>query len=151
MAIILLPHFGKVIAMKTRNIAIALVSALLFTGALLAQQSTAELTVAGLGDMEKITKDAPVPASPHFWDAGARRLTLHGGRNETVAAQLMLSAKADIAEVNVTIGDLKGAAGTIPADPNIALFQELYQYVSDGSYSGWGPNQQSAPQQTLVS
>ena len=100
--------------------------------------SGAPLQVAGLGDMEKLTKDEAVPASPHFWDAAAKRLKLHGGRNEVVAAQLMFTAAEDVAGVNVEVGDLKGAAGSIPADPNVQLFLELYQFVANGSYS-WGP------------
>ncbi len=130
--------------MKLSHIGVAFFATALAAGVLRGQAPSAQLTVAGLGDMEKITKDAAVPPSPHFWDAAAKRLALHGGRNETVAAQLILSAKADIADVNVTIGDLKGAAGTIPAEANIALYQELYQYVSDGSYS-WGPASKVLP------
>src|SRR5580693_4626683 len=91
--------------------------------------SDAPFTLAGLGDCEKITKDGSIPESPHFWDAKARRLKLHAGRNEAVAAQLMLSAKADVKGVNVEVGDLKGPA-VIPAEPNIQLSQELYQFVA---------------------
>ena len=105
--------------------------------------SEAPFTLAGLGDCEKITKDGTIPESPHFWDAKARRLKLHAGRNETVAAQLMLSAKADVKSVNVEIGDLKGPA-VILAEPNIQLSQELYQFVAHGDWS-WGPPSQMLP------
>jgi len=106
-------------------------------------EADATLTLAGLGDCEKITKDGAVPESPHFWDAKTQRLKLHAGRNETVAAQLMLSAKADVKGVNVEIGDLKGPA-VIPADPNIQVSQELYQFVAHGDWS-WGPPSQMLP------
>ena len=89
------------------------------------------LVVAGLGDCEKITKDGAVPPSPRFWDQAARRLSLHGGRNEVVAAQLMLTARGGpVEKVDVEIGDLKGP-GVIPADPNIALYLEAYNYVQN--------------------
>ena len=103
----------------------------------------APFTLAGLGDCEKITKDGTIPESPNFWDAKTARLKLHAGRNETVAAQLMLSAKADVKGVNVEIGDLKGP-GVIAADPNIQLSQELYQFVAHGDWS-WGPPSQMLP------
>ena len=102
------------------------------------------VTVAGLGDCEKITKAEAVPASPHFWDPVSGKLKLQGGRNEMVAAQLMLTATtSDVAKVNVEIGDLKGA-GTIPAKPNLELSLELYQFVEDGSW-GWGPPSKMLP------
>ena len=102
------------------------------------------LTIAGLGDCEKITKDGAVPASPHFWDPATNTLKLHGGRNEMVAAQLMLTTTAgDVQKVNVEIGDLKGP-GTILADPNLELSLELYQFVIDGSW-GWGPPSKMLP------
>ena len=100
-------------------------------------------SVAGLGDCEKITKDGAIPESPQFWDGKEKRLKLHAGRNETVAAQLMLSAKADVKGVNVEIADLKGP-GVIPANPNIQLSQELYQFVAHGDWS-WGPPSQMLP------
>ncbi len=106
-----------------------------FAGVLSAGE--ANLKLMGLGDGEKLTKDQAIPASRHFWDPAAKTLTMHGGRNEVVAAQLMLVAGKDVKSVNVEIGDLKGP-GTIPADKNIELFLELYQYVKDGSYT-WGP------------
>lgn len=101
------------------------------------------VTVAGLGDGEKITKDAAVPASPHFWDPGTGTLKLHGARNEMVAAQLMLTAAADVKQINVSIGDLQGP-GTITARPNLELSLELYQFVADGSW-GWGPPSKMLP------
>jgi hypothetical protein len=103
----------------------------------------APFTLAGLGDCEKITKDGAIPESPHFWDAKSKRLKLHAGRNETAAAQLMLSAKADVKGVNVEIGDLKGP-GVIPANPNIQPSLELYQFVAHGDWS-WGPPSQVLP------
>ena len=105
--------------------------------------SDAPFTLSGLGDCEKITKDGNIPESPHFWDPASRRLKLHAGRNEAVAAQLMLSAKADVKGVNVEIGDLKGP-GVIHAEPNIELSQELYQFVAHGDWS-WGPPSQMLP------
>ena len=107
----------------------------------LRSEDSALLTLAGLGDCEKITKDGAIPPSPHFWDATAKKLRLHGGRNEMVAAQLMLAAKQDLKNVNVEIGDLKGPQ-VIPANPNIQLYQEMYQYVSEGKWfnslgNGW--------------
>lgn len=102
------------------------------------------LNVAGLGDCEKITKAEAIPASPHFWDPVSRKLKLHSGRNETAAAQLMLTAVGgDVAKVNVEIGDLKGPE-IIPAKPNLALSLELYQFVEDGSWS-WGPPSKMLP------
>jgi len=130
--------------MKTRYIGTAVCSLLLAAGTLCGQAPSSGLTIAGLGDMEKITKDAAVPPSPHFWDAGARRLTLHGGRNETVAAQLMLRAKTDVQDVDVTIGDLKGASGVIPSDPYIQRYLEVYQYVEHGGF-GWGAHSKVLP------
>jgi hypothetical protein len=103
----------------------------------------APFTLAGLGDCEKITKDGSIPESPHFWDSKAQRLSLHGGRNEEVAAQLLLRAKADVSGVNVEIGDLKGPT-VIPAEPNIQLSLELYQLVAHGDWS-WGPPSQMLP------
>ncbi len=103
----------------------------------------APFSLAALGDCEKITKDGPVPPSPHFWDAQSKRLTLHGGRNEMLGAQLMLRATAgDVKDVNVEIDDLKGPS-IIPA-ANIQLSLELYQFVVDGSWS-WGPASQMLP------
>jgi hypothetical protein len=81
--------------MKTARKPALWLACLLGAGTLLAQSDGAGLTVAGLGDMEKLTKDEPIPASPHFWDATAKRLKLHGGRNEVVAGKLMLRAAAD--------------------------------------------------------
>lgn len=96
-----------------------------------------KLLVAGLGDCEKVTKDGAIPPSPHFWDPVSKRLSLHGGRNEVVAAQLMLTAVGgDIDQVDVKIGDLKGP-GIIPADPNITLALEAYQYVEHGDWDGF--------------
>lgn len=91
-------------------------------------------TVAGLGDCEKITKDGTVPPSPHFWDPKAKKVRLHGARNEVVAAQLILTARgADVAGVDIQTGDLRGP-GLIPADPNIQLFQEMYVYAAHAEY-----------------
>ncbi|MGH7145776.1 MAG: glycoside hydrolase domain-containing protein [Planctomycetota bacterium] len=104
----------------------------------------ARFTVSGLGDCEKIAKDAPVPASPHFWDPKTKTLSMFGGRNEMVAAQLVLTAAADVGDVNVTIGDLKSDGATIPADPNLQLSQELYQYVPHGNWD-WGPPSEVLP------
>jgi hypothetical protein len=102
------------------------------------------LNVAGLGDCEKITKAGTIPVSPHFWDPVGGKLKLQGGRNEMVAAQLMLTALGgDLMNVNVEIGDLKGP-GIIPAKPNLELSQELYQFVEDGSW-GWGPPSKMLP------
>jgi hypothetical protein len=95
------------------------------------------LVVAGLGDCEKITKDGLVPPSPRYWDPARRRLSLHGGRNEVVAAQLILTATAgDVENVDVEIGDLRGP-GVIAADPNIALYLQAYQYVEHGNWEGF--------------
>ncbi|MDQ2732768.1 MAG: hypothetical protein M3Y56_14005, partial [Armatimonadota bacterium] len=109
-----------------------------------AQAADPVLTVAGLGDCEKITKDGVVPPSPHFWDAATGTLKLHGARNEMVAAQLMLTATAgEVKNVNVEIGELKGP-GIIAANPNLELSQELYQFVEDGSW-GWGTPSKMLP------
>jgi hypothetical protein len=87
-----------------------------------------------LGDCEKITKDGTVPPSPHFWDPKAKQVRLHGGRNEVVAAQLILTARGgDVAGVDVQTGDLRGPV-LIPADPNIQLFQEMYVYAAHAEY-----------------
>jgi hypothetical protein len=111
------------------------------TATLSAAEGTAPFTLSALGDCEKISKDGAVPESPHFWDAKAMKLRLNGGRNEMVAAQLMLAATQDVKQVNVEIGDLKGPQ-TIPANPHIQLFQEIYQYVAEGKWfysvgNGW--------------
>src|SRR5476651_1207040 len=134
--------------MKSLSILRIIVGALCFVLAASANrahsaESDAPFSVAGLGDGEKITKDGAVPESPQFWDAKAKRLKLHAGRNETVAAQLMLIAKADVKAVHVEIGDLKGT-GTIAADTNIQLSQVLYQFVAHGDWS-WGPPSQMLP------
>jgi hypothetical protein len=95
------------------------------------------IVVAGLGDCEKITKDGAVPPSPRFWNPTARRLSLDGGRNEMVAAQLILTAQGgDADQVDVEIGDLKGP-GVIAADPNIALYLEAYHFVEHGAWGGF--------------
>jgi hypothetical protein len=95
------------------------------------------LVVAGLGDCEKITKDGVVPPSPYFWDPARRRLSLDGGRNEVVAAQLILTAPAgDVENVDVEIGDLRGP-GVIAADPNITPSLEAYQFVEHGNWEGF--------------
>src|SRR5579862_3772720 len=119
------------------RISIVIIALSVFKHSATCADADAPFTLAGLGDCEKITKDGAIPESPHFWDAKTQRLKLHAGRNETVAAQLMLSAKADVKGVNVEIGDLKGPA-VIPADPNIQLSQEVYQFVAHGDWS-WGP------------
>ena len=62
-------------------------------------QERSRVLLSALGDCEKITKDGAVPASPHFWNPQTRTLRLHGGRNEMLGAQLMLTA---------TVGDVKG-------------------------------------------
>ena len=95
------------------------------------------LTISGLGDSEKITKDGAIPPSPRFWNAAARKLSLDGGRNEVVAAQLMLTARgSDVDNVDVEIGDLRGP-GVIAADPNITLYLEAYQFVERGNWGGF--------------
>ena len=115
----------------------ALVFIALFGVAASAAAPQPALVVAGLGDCEKITKDGVVPSSPRFWDPSARRLSLHGGRNEVVAAQLMLTAgSGPVEKVDVEIGDLKGPS-VIPADPNINLFLEAYNYVERGNWEGF--------------
>ena len=63
-------------------------------------------------------KDGAVPDSPHFWDAKSKKLHLHGGRNEMVGAQFILTATQDVKDVNVEVGDLKGPQ-VIAANPNI--------------------------------
>ncbi len=123
--------------MKSTSIIHAILSVVLAALGAHGADADAPFSVAGLGDCEKITKDGAVPESPHFWDAKTRCLKLHAGRNETVAAQIMLSAKADVSAVNVEIGDLKGP-GVISAAQNIQLSQELYQFVAHGDWS-WGP------------
>ena len=96
----------------------------------------APFTVAGLGDCEKITKDGVVPPSPHFWNPKTSTLRLHGGRNEMVAAQLMLTATGgNVPGVNVEIGDLKGP-GTIASGAHIQLFREMYHYVTHADWEG---------------
>ena len=103
--------------------------------------------VTGLGDCEKLTKDEAIPASEHFWDAAGKRLTLHGAKNETVAAQLVLTAKdagQDVKGLDVTVGDLVGPKGKIASDENVQLFLELYQFVQNGSAS-WGPPSKVLP------
>ena len=117
---------------------------LLSAAAVQAQDGPAPFTVAGLGDCEKITKDGAVPASAHFWDAAGKKLTLHGGRNEMVAAQLILTADQDVRQVNVEIGDLKGP-GVIPADPNLQLSLELYHFVEHGSWTWHAPTNRLLP------
>ena len=125
-----------------KQISIALLAALLCAGG--AQAADPVFTVAGLGDCEKITKDGAIPASPHFWDAATNRLRLHGGRNEMVGAQLMLTATdGDVGRVNVEMGDLKGP-GVIPANPNLELSLELYQLVENADW-GWGPPSKVLP------
>ncbi|MGH7145777.1 MAG: hypothetical protein ACREJ2_16830 [Planctomycetota bacterium] len=105
----------------------------------------APFTVAGLGDCEKIAEDAAVPASPHFWDPKTNTLKMHGGRNEMLGAQLMLIATGgDVMNVSVTVGDFKNGDATIPADPNLQLSLELYQYVAHGDYD-WGPKSEVLP------
>lgn len=106
------------------------------------------LALYGLGDSEKITKDGAIPPSPHFWDPKTNTLRLHGGKNEMVAAQLMLVAKADVKDVNVEIGDLKGPAA-IPVNPNLQLSKEVYQFVEAGRWfysigNGWTWDKKSA-------
>src|SRR5690349_16997817 len=92
--------------------------------------------VTGLGDCEKITKDGVVPPSPHFWNPATRTLRMHGGRNEVIAAQLMLTARSgDVAGISLEIGDSR-APGHLPADPNVQLFQEIYQYVVRANWEG---------------
>ena len=131
------------LSIRPKALTVALLTAAAL-GAAVGEESATPLTLAGLGDCEKITKDGAIPESPLFWDATARKLKLHGGRNEVVAAQLMLVSKGqDVKKVNVIVGDLKGP-GTISADPDIQLSLELYQYVKDGSYS-WGPPSQMLP------
>ena len=125
--------------MKRRGTWGEAVAVVLILGASLTACATDEspFTVSGLGDCEKPTKDAAVPASPHFWDAAGRRLMLHGGRNEMVAAQLVLSVtNGDVRGVNVEIGDLKGPT-TIPASGNISLFREVYHKVTYGNWYGF--------------
>lgn len=118
---------------------------LFLAAALAARTAAAGVRLAGLGDMEKPTKDEAIPASPHFWDAAGRTLKLHGGRNEVVAGQLVLTADENTRDVSVAVGDLRSAGGEIiPADPDIGLFLELYQYVENGGY-GWGPPSKVLP------
>jgi hypothetical protein len=93
-----------------------------------------QFTVAGLGDGEKITKDGAVPPSPHFWDPRTKQLRLHGGRNEVVAAQLILTAHSgNVTGINIETGDLRGP-GRIHADPNIQLFRQMYVYVTHAEW-----------------
>ena len=107
------------------------------TGTGIAAGQEAPLVVAGLGDCEKITKDGLVPPSSCFWDPDRRRLSLDGGRNEVVAAQLILTATAgDVENVDVEIGDLRGP-GVIAADPNITLYLQAYQFVEHGNWEGF--------------
>jgi len=124
--------FKGVSARQARRLALV---AVLIAGGLAGSQPP--LAVSGLGDGEKITKDGAVPASPRFWNAAARRLSLDGGRNEVVAAQLMLTAGGgDLEKVDVEIGDLHGP-GVIPAEPNITLYLEAYQFVEHGTWGGF--------------
>jgi hypothetical protein len=104
----------------------------------------AVLKIAGLGDCERVTKDGPVPESPRFWNPRTRTLTLHGARNEVVAAQLILTTGGgDVKDVDVEVGDLRGA-GRIDVRRHLTLYREVYQYVENGDWS-WGPPSRVLP------
>lgn len=104
----------------------------------------AVLELAGLGDCEKVTKDGPVPESPRFWNPRTRTLTLHGARNEVVAAQLILTVRGgDVKDVDVDVEDLRGA-GRIDARRHLTLYREAYQFVEHGDWS-WGPPSRVLP------
>lgn len=119
-------------------------AAVLLMGAAPARPAVSALRLAGLGDCEKVTRDGAVPDSPHFWNPQTRTLSLHGARNEVVAAQLILSATGeDVRDVDVEVGDLRGP-GVIEASSHVSLFREIHQYVENGDWS-WGPPSRVLP------
>jgi hypothetical protein len=66
------------------------------------------------------------------WDSAANTIALLGCRNEVVGAQLILQRLgASLTSVSVTVSDLTAPGGaTIPANPNVELFQ--MHYVTSG-------------------
>lgn len=102
-----------------------------------------KIDVAVIGDLEKPTKDATVPPSPHYWKSDTSTVTISGGLNETVAFQIVLSSHERVEGVNLTFSDLVGPS-TIPAANYVSPSLEFYQFVATGKYT-WGPPSEVLP------
>ena len=69
------------------------------------------------------------------FSAAKRRVSLAGARNEVLAFQLQIELETPLADIDVTVSDLKGPA-PFPAKENIRLFKEWYVEVKQPSHGG---------------
>jgi len=72
------------------------------------------------------------------FDAARKQVSLAGAKNEVLAFQLQIESELPLADVNVTIADLHGAA-PFSAKDNIRLFKEWYVEVKQPSHGGATP------------
>ena len=72
------------------------------------------------------------------FSAAKKQVTLAGARNEVLAFQLQIESETPLANINVTVSDLKGPA-PFSAKENIRLFKEWYVEVKQPSHVGATP------------
>src|SRR4030042_6889383 len=88
-----------------------------------------------VSDCDKIQRYQAPWASSAVWSQASGRIRLHGGRNEYLGCQIMVSAEgAALGGVDAAAGALSGPGYEIPSS-NIEFFREHYFNVTEPSSS----------------
>ena len=109
---------------------IALVMSCLAVLGLFASSTAAAVTVAAIGDCEKIGPQDPIPACDYVFDSTSSTIKLFAAKNEVVAFQLAIKSDEKQGGGDVRFADLAGPA-KLPAE-SFTAFLETYQHVTRG-------------------
>ncbi len=105
------------------------------SGTVLVKQRNPRLEVWAVGDASKILPNDPPQLQNYVWNGATRTISLHSGRNEVVAFQLILSPQKNISHLTVELRELRSASSKITA-PHLSLFREWYTPVKSKNRPG---------------
>ncbi|OFW57340.1 MAG: hypothetical protein A2Y75_06140 [Candidatus Solincola sediminis] len=98
-----------------------------------------------VSDCDKIQRYQAPWTSSAVWSQASGRISLHGGRNEYLGCQIMVTAEgAALGGVDAAAGALSGPGYEIPSS-NIEFFREHYFNVTEPSSSMYGEQSTTGP------
>ncbi len=128
-----------------RTAALSVVALLAFTMASpLAQDATPRIWATH--DGTKVLRDDtahPDRERNAIWDGSAVRLV--AARNETVAFQVIVEAKAPISRLSAALATLAHPGGTVLGEPHVEVFSQHYLHVTRRSRASWVFRDSAAP------
>jgi len=80
-------------------------------------------------DIHKDYPSGDFRKSNSVWDAASKTVSLHSGRNEFTAFQLIVESGEPLEDVDVELSELHHGSGSSIAGRNLAIFQEWYVQV----------------------